>query len=212
MVFSVFWAIAIGILILVLVFSLKGVEPAYGTLAGIAGGVLGWLLGMYVSPEGTTEQQQFAKIGTAIVALFSGYTLKVVIDWLSKEENKGYRIYCGLVLLSAAVSMAAVYNTRAYGNTIVKISFPSTSADKDKQKATVGATKEILFTAAVEGVPDTSVKWEIVPKVGSTEATNDAKILTDGRFTASTPDTYKVLARSNYDPKLADTVDVIVTK
>ena len=78
MVFSVFWAIAIAILILLLIFILPDVLPGYGTLAGIGGGVLGWLLGMYISPQGTSEQVQFAKIGTAIVALFSGYTLKVV--------------------------------------------------------------------------------------------------------------------------------------
>src|ERR1700723_319319 len=48
MVFSVFWAIAVGILILFLIFSLKDVNPGYGVLAGIAGGVLGWLVGMYI--------------------------------------------------------------------------------------------------------------------------------------------------------------------
>ena len=32
------------------------VNEGYAVLSGIAGGVLGWLLGMYISPEGTTEQ------------------------------------------------------------------------------------------------------------------------------------------------------------
>jgi hypothetical protein len=213
MVFSVFWAVAVGILILLLTFSLDGIKPALGVLAGIAGGIIGWLLGMYISPEGTTEQQQFAKIGTALVALFSGYTLKVVIDWLKDDKNKEYRLYCVLLVLSASVSTAAVYNTRAYGNIEVRISFPDTLADpKDKHKIAVVTPADIPLVASVTGVPDTSVTWQILPHVGSDASSGGDASLTNGHFTASAPDIYRVLARSNYDPRLADTVEIAVNK
>ncbi len=216
MVFSVFWAISVAILILLLIFSIPDVQPGYGVLGAIAGGVIGWLLGMYISPEGTSEQQQFAKIGTAVVGLFSGYTLKIVIDWLSKDESKKYRIYCGLLVLSALVSMAAVYNTRAYGNKEVKISFPEAIADPvDKQKVIVTKQAEkpvdITFTAAVTGVPDTSIAWEIVTNENSSAAGSvENATVSNGRFAATAAGTYKVQARSNYDARLVDVVEVQV--
>jgi hypothetical protein len=118
------------------------------------------------------------------------------------------------LVLSAAVSTAAVYNTRAYGNKEVKISVPDgvkTDAS-DKQMITVTAPADINFTASVTGVTDTAVTWEIITKPGSTvPASSDASI-TDGHFTTNAPDTYKILARSNYDPKMADSLDVRVEK
>jgi hypothetical protein len=209
MLFSVFWAIAIAVLMLLLIFALPDVEPGYGVLSGIAGGVIGWLLGIYISPEDTSEQKKFAKIGTAIIALFSGYTLKVAIDWLSKDASKEYRIYCGLFALSGLVCMAAVYNTRAYGNKGVRISFPGTAADpKDKQKVLTTIPADIQFAASARGVPDTSVTWEIVPKPGGIANVNAT--LVNGHFLANQPATYIVSARSNYDPKLVDVVQVTV--
>jgi hypothetical protein len=149
---------------------------------------------MYISPEGTSEQQQFAKIGTAMVALLSGYTLKRVWDWLSTESGENYRIYCGLFALSAAVAMAAVYNTRAYGNKEVKITFPEANADpKDKQRV-------VLTKPAVEAA---HIKDSVAE--AATKAT-----IPGGNFVAPELGTYQVQARSNYDPKLVDVVEVEV--
>jgi hypothetical protein len=206
------WAAAFSVLILCVVGAIE-LMPwtvlGYGVLAGVAGGVVGWLLGMYISPEDTSEQQQFAKIGTAIIALFSGYTLKVAIDWLSKESSKDYRIYCALFVLSGLVCMAAVYNTRAYGHKGVRISFPDTAADpKDKQNVVTTIPADIQFIASVKGVPDTSVEWAILPKPIGTANANAT--LTNGRFLTNDPATYTVSARSNYDPKLVDAVEVKV--
>jgi hypothetical protein len=112
--------------------------------------------------------------------------------------------------------MAAVYNTRAYGNKEVKISFPEAIADPvDNQRVVVTKEAEkpvdITFTAAVTGVPDTSIAWEIVPKQNSSAAESVENVaVSNGRFTATVAGTYKVQARSNYDARLVDVVEVQV--
>jgi len=209
MAFSTFWAIAIGSLVFISVFYVYPDQQrqVYALLSILGGGLAGWMLGMYISPQGSSERQEFAKIGTAVAGLASGYTLKSVQAWLSAPEHAHYRIYVLYSLISAALVTATIYNVRAYGNGL-NITFPAASGDpKDKQKVAAKVNEVVPFFAAVTGPADTSATWSVIAKTG-TAGTIDP---VSGVFTAgAAAGTCQVYAQSKSDPTLSDVVDVSI--
>lgn len=55
-------------------------------LAALAGSSVGWLIGMWLSPMGTTESTKFTKYWTAI-GVGSGFTLKWAIDHVAQYRG-----------------------------------------------------------------------------------------------------------------------------
>jgi hypothetical protein len=209
MAFSTFWAIAIGSLLFISAFYVyqDQARQVHALLAILAGGLVGWMLGMYISPQGSSERQEFAKIGTAVAGVASGYTLKTVQAWLSAQEHAHYRIYVLYGLISAALTTATIYNVRAYGNG-VNITFPAASGDpEDKQKVAAKLNEVVRFFAAVTGPADTSVTWSVIGKTGVAGTIDPCT----GEFKAgAAAGTCQVYAHSNADPTLADLVDVSI--
>jgi hypothetical protein len=101
MVFSIFWGIAAGGAILLSIFAVYAKDEnkqARAFLACILGALLGWLLAMYITPQDSSERTQFAKIGTAVAGLASGYTIKSVQVW-AFGDGKQYLMYLVLAII-----------------------------------------------------------------------------------------------------------------
>lgn len=208
-VFSTFWAVVTGILLIGSVFFVYGDarQQMQGLLSIVGGGIAGWLLGMYISPQGGAESREFAKIGTAIAGIASGYTLKSAQTWIEDGNHAHYRMYLLLGAVSAALTTATIYNVRAYANRVT-ITFPDAAADPDdKESVSTKAGATVQFLAAVEGLSDTSVSWSLLDATDGV-ASIDSKT---GLLSASRAGTFKVLGRSNGDPTLSDVVQVTVT-
>jgi hypothetical protein len=213
--FSTFWAVAAGAVIILTIFyafPTNPVQQAHAFLSIAAGCIVGWALGMYISPQDSSERNQFAKIGAAVAGLASGYTIKSVQTWITQPQNEHYQVYCVLAAICALLTTATIYNVRAYGLTALTISFDHADP-ADTTRVVAMVTDTVLFRAAVIGPDDTSVHWSVLPDppTGGVIGT----ITVDGRFrtdTANFPNggRCKIMAQSSANPRLIDLVDVTI--
>jgi hypothetical protein len=213
LVFSTFWAVAAGAAIFLTIFyafPASPIQQAHAVLAIAAGCVVGWALGMYISPQDSSERSQFAKIGAAVAGLASGYTIKSVQTWITDPKNEHYQVYYALAGICAVLTAATIYNIRAYGVTVLTISFDHPDP-ADATKVSAKVTETVYFRAAVVRPDDTSVRWSVQPSTPADRLIGT--ITADGKFTtdaANFPNggTCKVMAQSASNPKLIDLVDV----
>ncbi len=206
MAFSIFWGLAVSAAVVDSVFYLftDTGGQVRALLAALSGGILGWILGIYVTPQDNSETQRFTKIAATVTAALSGYGVKSVQDWLGDSAHAQYRPFVYLGLMSTALSLATVYNTRAYGSNVVTITFPDAFADtRNKGVVKVAVGKVVQFVASVVGPADTSVTWEVIGAAGSVDRVT-------GVFTPAAAGECKVVARSMGDPRLSDVVEVVV--
>jgi hypothetical protein len=205
MVFSIFWGIAAGISVLCSMFFAFDSEKqqVHAFLCALAGAAAGWCIGMYLTPQDATERGQFAKLGAAAAVLASGYGIKTLQDLAVKPTFKDHAWYLVISGLSALLTTATIYNTRAYGTNFVKIGFDKTP-DKDGM-ISVPPNGTIRLKAAVSGQDDTSVSWYVLPA--------GAGAIADGVFTlaANVKDPFMIKAESVSDRTLCDVVKVKVT-
>jgi hypothetical protein len=226
-VYSSFWAILGGVVLLALAISLSPdiEEIRFVLLLAIAGSAVGWILGMYVSPQETSEQQAFAGFKTAVVGVLSGYLLskfQSIFDKLLQRDAMLSRKFIQrflFLVIPAFLTMGAVYNVREYKNLTVQI--------VTKEEVDQGADFQLLqgkditlekqsvsrFFADARFPVDSSVTWSIVPAVDlaspsdSTQKVDFGSIAPDGTYRA--PDVecapcFYLVAQSNQDPtKLA---------
>jgi hypothetical protein len=211
--FSTFWAVAAGTVIILTIFYAfpnSAIQQAHAFLSIAGGCVVGWALGMYISPQDSSERSQFAKIGAAVAGLASGYTIKSVQTWIGQQQNQHYQVYCVLAGICALLTTATIYNIRAYGLNALTISFDHGDAS-DATKVLAKLTDTVYFRAAVIGPDDTSVRWSVMP---STPGGGAIGVITvDGKFTTDQVNfpnggTCKVMAQSSANPKLIDLVEV----
>jgi FtsH-binding integral membrane protein len=104
LVFSTFWAVASGAVIILTIFYAfpsSPIQQAHAFLSIAGGCVVGWALGMYISPQDSSERSQFAKIGAAVAGLASGYTIKSIQSWITEPQNHHYQVYCVLAVICA---------------------------------------------------------------------------------------------------------------
>lgn len=117
--------IAAGIILItlaVLSFRIKeNEEDKWINLAIVVLGIsVGLLLGMYISPYGTGERQNFAEYATAVSAFLSGYLLAKIDGLITKlfspeqilRPVAGFRLVSGFS--SLIVTMLITYVVRAY--------------------------------------------------------------------------------------------------
>ena len=135
----------------------------------------------------------------------SGYTLKSVQGWLETSRHAHYRIYVGLGGVAAAITIAAVYNTRAYGDSL-EISSTELEEKDGKKKVTTKVSTPVQCQSSVQGAVKKSVSWAVINR----DATCKAAITDGGEFTATATGTCQVLAVCIANSKLTDTVDVTV--
>lgn len=177
-------------------------------LAALAGSSLGWLIGMWLSPMGTSESTKFTKYWTAI-GVGSGFTLKWAIDHVTQYRGwiADHAFISALFTVALVVTTAAVYNSRAYNNAVViapRQPMPSTvQIDGTAIKVTAGST--VALYAAVAGPNDPLAKWDIFPPSLGT-------VTQDGMFVAGDkPGSGRITAFNVEDPSLSCALPVEVT-
>jgi hypothetical protein len=203
MVFSIFWGIAAGVSVLFSMFFAFDNEKqqVHAFLCALVGAAGGWCVGMYLTPQDATERGQFAKVGAAAAVLASGYGIKTLQDLASDQTFKAHAWYLVIAGLSALLTTATIYNTRAYGTNFVKIGFFEKIPDKTGLICVI-TTETIRLKAAVSGQDDTSVSWYVLPTA--------AGKVENGVFTPASVGDCKIKAESVSDPTLCDIVNVKV--
>jgi hypothetical protein len=216
-VFSIFWAVVAEIILLVTIFvpnwpSTGDSLQAESLLCVIIGAAVGWLLGMYVSPKDQPEQQIFQKVGTALTAVISGYTLKSLINLYQQNPAfvTAHELQIACFVITTLLTTAAVYNARAYDIDALDI---FSVAQPPNMNATPLATLALkagdthLFCVQVSGAVNPSVAWSVTP-VDPTKYTIDPQT---GAFAATAASTCKVIATSIENPAISNGVDVTIT-
>lgn len=178
----------------------------FAELAVLAGSSLGWLIGMWLSPMTTTETTKFAKYWTAI-GVGSGFTLKWAIDHITEYKGwiASHAFVSTLFCVALVASTAAVYNTRAYNDTLViapRKPLPPTMTVGASVQVKLGSTA--AFYAAVIGPNDPLSKWDIFPPSLGT-------ITGEGVFTACSPGVGRITAFNIEDPSLSCSLAVEVS-
>jgi hypothetical protein len=127
-VFSTFWSLLGGIMILLCIFHFDAIESKpRAVLIALLGAGLGWLIGMYISPRNTLEQQEFATYKGALVGVLSGYVIgklqSFINDKFKTPEDFTVRrqAYAAVFVISALLTIGAIYNVRAYGVSYVRV-------------------------------------------------------------------------------------------
>ena len=196
MVFSVFWGIAAGVSILFSMFFAFDSEKqqVHAFLSALIGAAAGWCVGMYLTPQDATERGQFAKVGAAAAVLLSGYGIRSLQDAANTDTVKQHAWYLVIAGLSALLTTATIYNTRAYGTNFVKITLDKT-ADKTGV-ISINVQDKIDLKAAVSGQDDTSVSWAVLPATAGS--------IQDNLFTPARQGKCRIKAESVSDPTLVD--------
>lgn len=200
----------VGALLLVhaILYSTRAQAQVFAELAALAGSSVGWLIGMWLSPMGTTESTKFTKYWTAI-GVGSGFTLKWAIDHVAQYRGwiADHAFISVLFAVALIVTTAAVYNSRAYTDAVViapRKPLPSTTeTDGDAIKVTAGSS--VALYAAVSGTNDPLAKWDVFPpSLGA--------VTQDGLFTAAgAPGSGRVTAFNIEDPSLSCALPIEVT-
>jgi hypothetical protein len=230
-VFSTFWSLVGGIMILLIIFHFEAIESKpRAVLIALMGAGLGWLIGMYISPRSTLEQQEFAAYKGALVGILSGYVLGKVQSFINdkfkspEDFTVRRQAYTAVFVVSALLTIGAIYNVRAYGVNYVKVSIKDFSKlktstnpknpnepdeDKDVLLKCDGSDPAIVFVAESTLSDDSSVTWEAVSsdsidakKVGGNFANSQVGLFKpndDGKCEGTT----YILARSNSDPTIS---------
>jgi hypothetical protein len=144
----------------------------------MAGAGLGWLLGMFFSPESPAEKQTFLSAKGALVGIFSGYLLSKLQTVFDRAVKDGKLLNANFVVFTLAFSIpmllttAVVYNQREYytgRNLPVRIS----TANDDIPTTTInGQTEYQLDLSKSEQfiaqtiAPTNYVTWSVVPADG----------------------------------------------
>jgi hypothetical protein len=219
--YSAFLAALAGIVIVSLAFTLSPDidEVRFVITLALCGASLGWIAGMYLSPQNTPEEQAFGSFKTAIAGVLSGYILSKLQSIFTKLLDDGTiltKLFLQRTLFfvtPALLTIGTVYSVREYKNQTVQI----ITSEERSQGAAVDfrslqekavdvppdGTKRFMAEANFPG--DTSVTWSIVPVQ---EHQNDAAstfgaIDKDGSYKAPSTTCEKcfyVMAQSNYDP------------
>jgi hypothetical protein len=174
--FSVGFAIMGGTVMLLLALSFF---PDYDRvrltlMLEMSGAVLGWILGMFLTPASQSEQETFLNAKTALVGVVSGYLLSKLQTLFDKmvAENKvlnknalQYGLSCFVPLI---LSTAAVYNVRAYQDQRVLIT-PGASGDlatitsNGKSEYKLALSKSAAFVAEARFPSNSAVEWSVDP-------------------------------------------------
>jgi hypothetical protein len=121
MIFSSFWGLSISAVLLTIIFFLSEVDKSIAVLDALSGAVLGWFLGIYVSPHSKVEKEAFTGYKSALAGLLSGVVLTKAQTFLSDRYSTGKDIhlrdaeYFLIFWISLGVCTATIYNARAYG-------------------------------------------------------------------------------------------------
>ncbi len=207
-IFGVFFGMVAAVLVVhSILFFRDYPTEIYGELAGLSGASLGWLIGMWLSPMGSTEGSKFSKYWTAI-GVGSGFTLKWAMERVSEASPwiKSHPAICLLFAVSLLVTTAAVYNSRAYEDSLTiaprKPLAITTAVTGDFVEVKVN-TAAAFYTACV-GPSDPLTRWEVIPdSLGSIDAM--------GIFAAAhVAGTGKITAFNVEDPTLSNSIAVKV--
>jgi hypothetical protein len=232
-VFSSFWSLLGGTIILLVIFHFDAIESKpRAILIALLGAGFGWLIGMYISPRNTLERQEFAAYKGALVGILSGYVLGKVQSFINdkfktpEDFNVRRQAYAGIFVVSALLTIGAIYNVRAYGVNYVKVSIkdfsklktvsPSGGKDtneSDEDKIVLCDGKDdpdIVFVAESTISDNSSVTWETT----SPDPSNPQKANVSGAFANSQigvftlnkggcEGTTYIVARSNGDPAVS---------
>ena len=183
-------------------------EQIYGELACLSGCSLGWLIGMWLSPMGTTESTKFAKYWTA-VGVGSGFTIKWAMDRVVAHAGwfAAHAFISVLFAVALVVTTAAVYNSRAYNDSLtIAPRQPLLDGTTISGGAIrVQAGKHAALYAAVVGPNDPLTRWAVFPaELGS--------VGDDGIFHAGdTPGRGRISAFNVEDPTLSGCIEVVVS-
>jgi hypothetical protein len=204
MIFSIFWGIAAGISVLFSLFFAFDNEKqqVHAFFSALVGAAAGWCVGMYLTPQDATERGQFAKVGAAAAVLASGYGIRSLQEFAGKPTFMEHAWYLVIVGLSALLTTATIYNTRAYGTNFIKIGFFDKKPD-EKGLISISMKDTIRLKAAVAGPDDTSASWYVLPA--------SAGKIDSNVFTPLISGVCKIKAESVSDPTLCDVVDVHVS-
>jgi hypothetical protein len=120
--FSAGFAIMGGLIMLLVAFSFfpDFDRTRLALMLEMAGAGTGWLLGMFFSPTGPTEQQTFMNAKTALVGIVSGYLLsklQTALDRAIKEGkvfNSNWLVLALIFLIPLMLTTAVVYTEREY--------------------------------------------------------------------------------------------------
>ena len=207
-IFGVFFGMVAAVLVVhSIVFISTYPTQIYGELASLAGASLGWLIGMWLSPIGSTESTKFSKYWTAI-GVGSGFTLKWAMERVSgsSEWIKGHPAVCLLFAVPLLVTTAAVYNRRAYEDSLTiapRKPLPISTAVTDDFVEVKVNTSAVFYTTCV-GPSDPLTRWEVIPaSLGVVDAL--------GLFTAAAvAGSGKITAFNVEDPTLSNAIAVKV--
>lgn len=215
LIFSSFWATAGGGFLLVAIVG----SPASGTqliqnvLAGLAGAGLGWLLGMYISPIGSSEATAFQKYGTALAGVLSGYTLKSAVEFVQAHPHliRTHAFPIAFFVISTLLVTAVVYNSRAYDNKLLEIHLKGPQPVIEDGRIKIDAGKISNFYAQITGPEDPTVRWILTVPDTFPPADKKPEISQCGVLNPqTTPTDCRLTAMSLEDPTLSNFVDLTI--
>lgn len=211
-IFSSFWAIVAGGLILwIMTVGYRSLDEfVQSFLASLGGAALGWLLGMYISPIGTSEATAFQKYGTALAGVLSGYTLKSAIDFAMNHRTllRAHWLPLELFAICTVLSVGAVYNSRAYDNKLLEVHVKGDNPTLINGAVQLAPSATAAFYAKVIGPGDPAVAWDVFP-VNPAKYTidRDTGILT----TLASASSCKLIATNLEDPSLSNFLKFDIT-
>jgi hypothetical protein len=174
--FSGAFAVLGGIIMFLLAFSLFPDldRTRLALMLEMAGAGMGWILGMFFSPESQAEQQTFTTAKGAVVGLLSGYLLSKLQTAFDKAIRDGKLLNMNVLLFSLTffipmlITTAVVYSQRAYKDLSVKISkgegqvTTDSSADGNTEYK-LELSKKQHFIAVARFPTNSAVRWSLDP-------------------------------------------------
>jgi hypothetical protein len=173
--FSGAFAILGGIIMFLLAFSFFPDldRTRLALMLEMAGAGLGWVLGMFFSPESQVEQQTFTSAKGAVVGLFSGYLLSKLQTTFDQAIKDGKLLNLNVLLFSLSffipmlLTTAVVYNQREYKALTVKISMGKgevqTKTVDGKIEYQLEISKSQQFIAEAKFPTNSAVSWSLDP-------------------------------------------------
>lgn len=160
---AAFGAVLVGLVVIAWCVGGTSYDRALLILSSTVGGLLGWLVGIILSPY-AGEEKEFSKLATGISGFVSGYALTKVDEiWKMFMDQKGYTnpAYGQRIAFAVAgflLVLVLTFVTRRYSTPSLRIA-PDT--------ATLQPNQTQLFSAFVDNLGVAGVKWLVHPAVGT---------------------------------------------